>query len=158
MTDIYVLNTDYEVVGIVDNYSSAIFTSRYWECGDFELYIKANRKSLEILQPNYYIRRENDTYIYVIETIQLNTSQEDGDFLTITGRSSESILDRRVLYNHRKGSNSGTTGDFMVTYPIAPDYCTVEDCIRHALEMTIAPSNTMSSGSKWLWVAPHTGA
>lgn len=81
MTDIYILNLNYQVIGIVDNYSSAIFTRRYWECGDFELYIKANNKSLETLQPEYYIQR--DTYLYVIESILLSTSQEDGDYLTV---------------------------------------------------------------------------
>ena len=90
LTDIYILNTDYKIIGIVDNYSSAIFTRRYWEYGDFELYIKANNKSLSLLQPDFYIKRNNDTYIYVIESIQLTTSQEDGDL----------IIEMKIFLNH----------------------------------------------------------
>lgn len=152
MTDIYIIDTNYNVVGIIDNYSSAIFTRRYWECGDFELYIKANRKSLEILQPNYYVRRDGDTYIYVVESIQLTTSQEDGDFLTVKGRSVESMLNRRILYNHRNENLSQpyTIGGFNVDYPT--DTCkTVEDCIRNAIEITIAPTDLNPYGVKWAW-------
>lgn len=149
LTDIYVLDTNYNIVGILDNYNSAIFTKRYWECGDFELYIKANKKSLELLKPNYFVKYANDTYIYVIESIQLSTNQEDGDFLTIKGRSAESILDRRILYNHRAVSNK--IGGFMVTYPTGSLIWTVEDCIRNALEMTIAPINPTEQGYLYDW-------
>lgn len=152
MTDIYILNLNYQVIGIVDNYSSAIFTRRYWECGDFELYIKANNKSLETLQPEYYIQRDGDTYLYVIESILLSTSQEDGDYLTVKGRSIESMLDRRILFDHRKEDllNPYTIGGFNVEYP--NDTCkTVEECIRHALEMTIAPTDLNPYGVKWAW-------
>lgn len=152
MTDIYILNTDYKIIGIVDNYSSAIFTKRYWEYGDFELYIKANAKSLSLLQPDFYIKRNSDTYIYVIESIQLTTSQEDGDFLTVKGRSVESMLTRRILYNHRNENLSQpyTIGGFNVEYPT--DTCkTIEDCIRNAIEMTIAPIDLNPYGVKWAW-------
>lgn len=152
MTDIYVLNTNYQVVGILDNYSSAIFTRRYWEYGDFELYIKANSKSLSLLQPDYYIKRDGDNYIYIVESIQLTTDHENGDFLTVKGRSVESILTRRILFNHRNQTTgqSFCVGGFNVEYPT--DTCkTVEDCIRHALEMTIAPTDLNPYGVKWAW-------
>lgn len=148
MLDIYVIDKYLNMVGLIDNYSSAIFTRRYWECGDFELYIQADSKSLELLQPNYYVQRSGESTLYVVENIQLDTSSEDGDFLTVSGRSIESMLDRRVLYNHRNAG--GSAGGFMVSYPIAPNVYTVEDCIRHAMEMTIAPSN-LNDGANYDW-------
>lgn len=130
MTDIYILNTDYQIIGIVDNYSSAIFTKRYWKYGDFELYIKANKKSLEMLQPDFYVQRDGDSYIYVIESIQLETNPEDGDFLAVKGRSVESMLTRRILFNHRNENYSQpyTIGGFNVEYP-TDTHKTVEDCV-----------------------------
>ena len=39
--DIYVMNTSFEVVGVIDDYLSVIWSRRYYTEGDFELYVSA---------------------------------------------------------------------------------------------------------------------
>ena len=50
--DIYVLNDNFERVGIIDGYTSIIWTIRYYEPGDFELYLAADNNILNLIQNN----------------------------------------------------------------------------------------------------------
>lgn len=94
--DVYVYNTSFELIGIIDNFSSVIVTSRYYEAGDFEIYLKASSKNLELLQPDHYIKY-ND-FVGIIETINITTDLEQGNYLTAGGRDLKSILDRRIVW------------------------------------------------------------
>ena len=105
--DIYVLNDKFERVGIIDNYSSNIWTTRYYTAGDFELYIAADQRILSLIQDNTYLVRDKDidgdTYknVMVIDNanIELKTDVENGDYLTVTGYSLKGIVGRRVVIN-----------------------------------------------------------
>ena len=48
--DLYITNTKFELVGVIDSYTSLIWTERYNNCGDFEIMISANDKNIDILQ------------------------------------------------------------------------------------------------------------
>ena len=41
MDEVIVLNSDLEIVGVVDNFVSLIWTKRFWAVGDCELYVVA---------------------------------------------------------------------------------------------------------------------
>lgn len=94
-----VLNTKFEPVGIIDTYESFIWSDRYNEYGDFEIYTSANSKLLELVQLDYYLWMKDTEHMMIVESISIETDSEDGDHLTISGRSLESILDRRVIWN-----------------------------------------------------------
>ena len=47
---LYVYDRNFSIVGVIDAYESLIWTNRYYIEGDFELYVPANQKNLEILQ------------------------------------------------------------------------------------------------------------
>lgn len=106
--DIYVLDTDLQSVGIIDNYSSVIWTTRYFVNGDFELYLPASEKALNLLKERYYLCRDKDISqtnigrhyknVMIIEKIEITTDVEIGNYLTITGRSLQSILKRRIVW------------------------------------------------------------
>lgn len=95
--DLYILNSSLNEIAIIDGYASLIWTKRYYSPGDFELYIPADKNLLEYLQMGNFIRREDDDTVMVIETIQIKTDVENGDFFTVTGRSLESIVARRIF-------------------------------------------------------------
>lgn len=95
--DLYILDSALNELAIIDNYTSLIWTRRYYSPGDFELYIAADKNLLEYLKIGYFIKREDDDSAMVIETIQIKTDVENGDYFTITGRSLESIVGRRIF-------------------------------------------------------------
>lgn len=98
--DIYVRDRNLKVVDIVDDAQSVIWTKRFYECGDFEIYIIANEKNLQKFQQGYFLTREDDDTVMVIEHINITTDVENGNYLTITGRCAKSLLERRCMWNY----------------------------------------------------------
>lgn len=96
--DLTILNTSFSKEYIVDHYKSLIWTDRYNKSGDFELYVPATNKNFEIFQNGYYIICDISDRAMIIEDMAVTTDVESGAFLTITGRSLESILDRRIVW------------------------------------------------------------
>lgn len=96
--DLFVLNRDLDVISIVDSYKSLIWIDRYQEYGDFELYLAADPSILNSLKMDNYLWIQTSKHSMIIEGIQIESSAEDGDHVIITGRSLESILDRRVVW------------------------------------------------------------
>lgn len=96
--DVLILNTDFETIGVIDYYISLIWTERYAEAGDFELYLKSDSSVFDIVKQGYYLYLKGAKMTMIIEQLEINTDVEDGNELIITGRSLESILDRRIIW------------------------------------------------------------
>lgn len=108
--DVIVLNTDLEAVSIVDEYESFIWTDRYQGYGDFELYTNMRDGVLNELRQDYYLQNRNSDHVMVIEKIQITSDVEDGNRVTVTGRSLESILDRRIVWKQTRISGNLQNG------------------------------------------------
>lgn len=96
--DLYILDTNFTAVSLMDYYKSLIWVERYWEYGDFELYTPVNTDIISTIKKNYYILRPNTDRGMIVEDIRIESDVEYGNFITISGRSFESILDRRVVW------------------------------------------------------------
>lgn len=94
---IYILDKNLKRIGLIDNYVSLIWTTRYYLCGDFELYLPVTSDFIEMLQIGYYLQTTESDYTMVIESIDIKTDAENGNYLTVSGRSVESLLDRRIV-------------------------------------------------------------
>lgn len=95
--EIYILNPSFEEIGIIDVYNSFIWTTRYYESGDFELYMPATAEALSLLAIGNYVTRSDDENTMIIEKIEIKTDIENGNFIIATGRDLKSIFDRRVI-------------------------------------------------------------
>lgn len=120
-----VLNKNFENVGIVDEYKSLIWTERYYECGDFQLEVPATSYMISLLSQDYYLYSSETDVLMIIEEIQINTDVESGNYLLVSGRSLESILDRRIIWNQTVLSGN------------------VESCVKKLItENIISPKNS----------------
>lgn len=98
--DIFILNSDLERVGVIDYCASIIWTRRYCEAGDFELYVPATEEALELLQPgNIAMREDLTTSLMLIQNIQLTTDAESGNYITATGQGIEAYIARRIIWS-----------------------------------------------------------
>lgn len=97
--DIFVLNTNFEKIGVIDTYISLIWTDRYDESGDFEVILSIDTLKLDAIKEDNYLTIDESEHIMIIEDISITTDVEDGKRLKITGRSMEQILDRRIIWN-----------------------------------------------------------
>lgn len=109
MTNVYVLDRDFNLLGIVDDFISVIWRPAHCDIGDFEIYTNATEKAVALLAKNNYVVRDNDitvdeegntTYkkVMIIKNITITTDVEEGDHLLVTGRELKYILNQRVVW------------------------------------------------------------
>lgn len=104
--ELTLLNTSLDAVSIVDDYESIIWTDRYYEHGDFEIYTPVTTDIMSVLKQDYYLINRDSEHVMIVEKLLIKTDAEMGNHITITGRSLESILKRRIVWGQR--SISGT--------------------------------------------------
>lgn len=109
--DLYILDSSFTPIAVIDNFASLIWTKRYYSPGDFELYVPADKNLLSYLQMGNFIKREDDDIVMIVESIRIKTDVENGDFFTITGRSLESIIGRRIF--RQQSRFSGTIAEIV---------------------------------------------
>ena len=106
---LYILDREFNRVGVVDDYVSLIWRPAYYDIGDFELYLRATSEAVAMLQKNYYLVRKKDievdaagntTYrnVMIIKNFRLSTDAENGDYLTYTGRELKFLLNQRIVW------------------------------------------------------------
>lgn len=97
--DLIILNTDLDPVAVIDSYESLIWTDRYDKYGDFELYTSVDENILRYFKNDYYVLNRDSEHVMIIEKILIKSDIENGNHITISGRSLESILDRRIIWD-----------------------------------------------------------
>lgn len=109
-----------DCVNVLSRYSSLIWTERYNQYGEFELYLPVCDVLSELLVRGNLLRIAKSKKWMVIEDIAVDTDPETGPMFTITGRSLESLLDRRVnlLVSESKIVNMTTKNSTAVVYAI----------------------------------------
>ena len=84
---------------VCDSFSSLLWDIEYYACGVFEVYIAASPKNIEIFRTGRIVGRDDDKEHYgLIESVQLETDAEDGDYLIVSGRFLMCLLERRIIY------------------------------------------------------------
>lgn len=97
--EFYILDKLFNIIGVIDTYKSAIWTDRYYESGDFELYMPMSTEILSLLQKhNYIVRMDDTTKCAIIESLKISTSADGGDYITVSGRNVSSVLSRRIVW------------------------------------------------------------
>lgn len=100
---LYLLNENFISLKVIDTFESLIWTERYNRCGDFEIYTPVDLELLDILirkpdNVDYYIWLKDSEQQMIFETVKIVSDVETGSYMTISGRSLESLLDRRIIW------------------------------------------------------------
>ena len=96
--DLTILDTDKTPLCVLDVYNSFIWTDRYSKYGDFELHASMSEDLLQYLRQDYYITNANSEHVMIIEKLLINSDTENGNTITVSGRSLESLLERRIVW------------------------------------------------------------
>ncbi len=112
---VVIWNRQLERLALIDKYISLIWIERATACGEFELHLRADNDAVKYLVADNIISRDfsgtwNNHYLQsgfelkdawpefmIIEKIVITTDVENGNYITVSGRSIESILDRRIV-------------------------------------------------------------
>lgn len=100
--DVWILNESFQKIDLIDDYTSLIWSRRYYEVGDFELYVRVTDKNLRLLNVDLsttvrFIMRNDTKEVMRIEKIEISTDAEEGDFITASGRDLRCLLYQRCL-------------------------------------------------------------
>lgn len=139
--ELIVLNKNFETEAYIDNYRSLIWTDRLREAGEFELYMDLDSNNIEHLQLDYYLVMSETDHVMIIEKIEVTSDPDDGELAIYTGRSLESILDRRIL------SIPGNTGS-SITYSRGTSLGDIMKALLN--ENIISPSSSMRKISNFI--------
>ena len=93
-----IMDKDFKALVVIDDYESFIWTDRYDQYGDFELYGPASAAFFEHTKDGYYIWSDKSEHVMIIEKNEIKSDVESGTHVTVTGRSLESLLDRRIIW------------------------------------------------------------
>lgn len=111
-------------LAVIDDYSSFIWSSRYYTTGDFQLIVDATPEYMSLFKEQYYIVRDDDENVGIIEDIFVERTEDGNDRLIIKGRFIDSIIGRRIIAEQTTVSGK------------------ISDCIEQLLdENIINPSN-----------------
>lgn len=92
-----VMNTSFERLGMIDDYTSFIWTERYYKVGDFELCVAVSPENLAMLQRDYYVCRDDSEDVGIIEDIKLSSNADGEQQMIVSGRFLASIVGRRIV-------------------------------------------------------------
>lgn len=94
--ELYIYNSDRELIGIVESFDYLRWTRRYSQCGSFELKAISTPENAALLKEGNIIWKSDDEEAGIIEYMKL--SQTDTEFITVSGRFATSLLARRIVW------------------------------------------------------------
>lgn len=101
---------------ICDSFSSLLWDVEYYSCGAFEVYIAASPQNIEIFQTGRIVGRDDDKeHFGLIESVEIQTDAEDGDYLIVRGRFLMCLLERRIIYPTVNFTKETTYADIIKT-------------------------------------------
>lgn len=100
-------NKDRVLIGVIDTAQSVIWKADYYSTGAFDIFVSANKETLELLTVGYYVTRPNDRHIGIIEKINITYDVQYGRMIIASGRFAKSLLDRRLIMKLNGSSTAG---------------------------------------------------
>jgi len=91
--------SDRTQIGLIEGIDSILWNERFDKPGDFEIYTNVTSEFLETFQIGRYLRNNTvgSNSWMIIEGREIVTDFDVGNKLIVTGRSLESLLDRRLI-------------------------------------------------------------
>lgn len=101
---VYITDETLTEIGVIDH-GSVIWTQKYNDLGEFEITVPATLELLNLFRSGVFALREESKSVMMIEKIQTKTNPESGDYIVVTGRSTEALLNRRIVWEQTNIDN-----------------------------------------------------
>lgn len=159
MNCIEIINTKFELLGIITNYESLICTWNYYECGTFELTINKNKANTNKLKKdNMIIVNKKDDKILLIDKV-VTTTDKNSKTLNVTGTCIKGITKRRIIATNGYDRVAKTEAEniqkhYIEKHIVKSYYDNIRTTERDISWVKIAPSQ--NRGLKTVWQARLT--
>lgn len=159
MNCIEIINTNFELLGIITNYESLICIWNYYECGTFELTINKNKANANKLKKdNMLIVNKRDDKILLIDKV-VTTTDKNSKTLKVTGTCIKGITKRRIIATNGYDRVTETQAEniqkhYIEKHMVESYYDSIRTPERDISWIKIAP--TQNRGIKTVWQARLT--
>jgi hypothetical protein len=92
-----IMDSNFQRLAVIDDYTSFIWTSRYYSAGDFELCVDATAENMSLFAVDYFVVRDDDDNVGLIEDIQIQRNEDGHEIMIVTGRFLVCLLGRRII-------------------------------------------------------------
>lgn len=93
--ELYVLDGDFQPIGVIDVFSSLLWNRKYYDVGDFEIY--TTQDFFTLLQQGVYLHRRDAEETGIIETVDYTMSDNGQKEVSAKGRFLEQKLSERII-------------------------------------------------------------
>ncbi len=116
------LDPNFNRLGVLDNYKSLIWTTRYYDHGDFEIILPLDPQTLLLTNVTYYVMRDDDENVGIIEKAEAQYTETAEPVWKISGRFLTQILARRIIAEQTqlKGTLSNSINTLINNAIISP--------------------------------------
>lgn len=159
MNCIEIINTNFELLGIITNFESLICVWNYYECGTFELTINKNKANTNKLKKdNMLIVNKRDDKILLIDKIVTSTNK-NSKTMKVTGYCIKGITKRRIIATNGYDRVSGDYAEniqkhYLKNHLVESYYDNIRTPERDIPWLKIASSK--NRGVKTVWQARLT--
>ena len=159
MNCIEIINTDFELLGIITNFESLICVWNYYECGTFELTINKNKANTNKLKKdNMLIVNKIDDKILLIDKVVISTNI-NSKTMKVTGTCIKGLTKRRIIATNGYDRVTETQAEnimkhYLKNHLVESYYDTIRTPERDISWVKIAP--TQNRGIKTVWQARLT--
>ena len=96
--ELYILSQKYDVVGMIDEVESVLWQKKYNDAGQCEIYVPCSSEMFSLLSRGNYVYRYDDDMFCKIETPEIKTDIENGDYIVSTANDiTKVILSGRIV-------------------------------------------------------------
>lgn len=97
MNQVEIINTNFELLGVITNFESLICTWNFYEAGTFEMTINKNKNNTsKLVKDNMLIVNKNDHKILLIDKV-VTTNGKTSKTMKITGYCIKGLTKRRII-------------------------------------------------------------
>lgn len=159
MNCIEIINTNFELLGIITNFESLICVWNYYECGTFELTINKNKANTNKLKKdNMLIVNKRDDKILLIDKVVIST-EKNSKTMKVTGTCIKGITKRRIVATNGYDRVSEDYAEniqkhYLKKHLVESYYDNIRTIERDIPWVKIAP--TQNRGIKTVWQARLT--
>lgn len=92
-----IMNDQFVRLAAVDDYSSFIWSTRYYTSGDFQLIVDVSDNNRTLFMEDYFVVRDDDENVGIIEDIKIQRNEDGKEQFIITGRFLDAVIARRII-------------------------------------------------------------
>lgn len=93
-----ILDKNLSIVSAFESFDDLLWNERYRGAGDFKIMLSPYVPEARYIDIGTYIIRDDSERVMIVETFDPDTDVDAGDVVVIGGRSLESILHRRIIW------------------------------------------------------------